>query len=66
MTDNDTTKKTVKSAALRLITRGKITKSEAALLSGATKQLVQYWCRNIDEKAARKKYLARLWERATR
>jgi hypothetical protein len=62
VTKNDTTK----AAVLSLLSRGLITKSEAALLAGVSKQLVQHWSRDIDCHKARSAYMAAIWSKATK
>jgi hypothetical protein len=55
-------------AALALLRRGLVTQSEAAMLTGASKQLVRHWClrRGIDTAAAREAYLRKAWRAALR
>jgi hypothetical protein len=54
--------------ALDLLRKGVITQSEAAALTGASKQLVRHWClrRGIDCATAREAYLRKTWHRALR
>jgi hypothetical protein len=53
-------------AALALLRKGLVTQSEAAKLTGASKQLVRHWClrRKINTAAAREAYLRRVWRDA--
>jgi len=61
---DDTTKQQVaKAAAMRLLSRGLITKAEAASLAGVSRQLVQHWARGLPVDAQREATLARLWDR---
>jgi hypothetical protein len=55
-------------AALALLRKGLVTQSEAAELTGASKQLVRHWClrRGIDTGAARAAYLRKTWRQALR
>lgn len=62
MTSDDTTKH----AALKLLERGLVTKSEAAKLAGVSRMLMQHWAREIDVEAARGAVLLKLWGRSTR
>jgi hypothetical protein len=54
--------------ALELLRKGWVTQSEAAALTGASKQLVRHWClrRKIDVAAAREAHLRRIWRDALR
>jgi hypothetical protein len=54
--------------ALSLLRKGVVTQSEAAALTGASKQLVRHWClrRGIDCAAAREAYLRKTWRKALR
>jgi hypothetical protein len=54
--------------ALALLREGLVTQSEAAALTGASKQLVRHWClrRGIDTGAAREACLRKTWQRALR
>ncbi len=60
MASDDSTK----AAALYLIERGELTQSEAARLSGISRQLMRYWCRDIDPDKARAAYMSRVWKKA--
>lgn len=54
-----------KAAAVELVGRGYATIAEVAELAGVSHQIARFWVRNLDWKAARRKYLARLWNRRT-
>jgi hypothetical protein len=60
MANDDTTKR----AVLKLLRRGQVNPTEAARLSGRSRQIITHWARELPD--ARPAYLARLWERATR
>lgn len=53
-------------AALILLKRGAATQAETAELAGVTRQRLAFWVQraNIDCGAARKRALAKLWEKA--
>jgi predicted HTH domain antitoxin len=51
----------VQRKAVSLLQRGLVTLAEAARLSGASRQRVEYWAREIDLKARRQAVLKRLW-----
>jgi len=55
-----------KEAALKLLSQGKITLTEAARRCGESRQTVTYWARGIDLAAAREIYLKRIWREALR
>ena len=56
---DDSTKQTV----LKLLGRGLLTYSEAARLSGRSKQIIRFWAKDLATDA-RQKYLSRLWAKA--
>ena len=55
-----------KHAALKLVSRGLTTQSEAAMLAGITRQLMRYWCSDIDVEKARNEYLWNLWRKTVK
>lgn len=55
---------TIKRAALKLLTRGLVTQSEAARLAGVSRQLMKHWARDIPIDRNREAVLARLWRGA--
>lgn len=61
MTPNDNTR----AKALKLLTRGLITMSDAAELASTSRQLVRYWCKcaGIDPAKRRAAYLRKLWRK---
>lgn len=64
-TTPDTTKDpAAKRAALSLLTRGLITKSEASQLAGVSRQLIQHWSRDIPVEENRQAVIAKLWRQA--
>lgn len=58
MTNENNTKR----AVLKLLKRGQVTPSEAARLSGRSRQIVSHWAKDLPD--ARPEYLAKLWQRA--
>lgn len=62
MTEHDITKR----AALALLRRGLITKSEAARLAGISRQLMGHWAKDIRSEEAREAVLMRLWRSQTK
>lgn len=56
----------VKRAAISLLTRGLITKAEAARLAGVTPQAVQKWTKAMPVTKTREAVLAKLWNREIR
>ena len=63
-TTPDTTKDpAAKAAAIDLLMRGLISKSEAARLAGVSKQLVQHWARDIPVDRNRNAVISKLWRK---
>ena len=58
MTNDDSTKK----AVISLLRRGLATHSEAAHLSGRSRQIVAHWAKDLPD--TRAEYLAKQWQRA--
>lgn len=52
-------------AAIKLLATGLASPAEVANISGASKQLVRYWCNTagINWRKARKAYLTKAWRR---
>jgi hypothetical protein len=62
MTSDDTTKDpAAKAAAIALLSKGLVTKAEAARLAGVSKQLMQHWAADIDTERNRNALLSKLW-----
>lgn len=66
MAVKDTTTKDphAKAAAVLLLSRGLITKSEAAELAGVSRQLIQHWTRGIPVDQNRSAMIAKLWRKS--
>jgi hypothetical protein len=62
-TSDDSTDQARK-AARRMLARGVCTPAEAAELAGVSRQLMRYWAKGIDWKAARTEYLRRRFDRS--
>jgi len=60
------TSEDIKAAAIRLLVRGIITKSEAARLAGVSRQMVNKWAKGIPWERNRAAYLAGVWKKVTR
>ena len=58
MTNDDSTKR----AVLSILRRGLATQSEAARLSGRSRQIVAHWARDLPD--TRAEYLAKTWKSA--
>jgi hypothetical protein len=58
---NDTLSKT---AALALLSRGLVSKSEAARLAGVSRQLMRHWSKGIKAEKAREAVLTKLWRKS--
>lgn len=66
-TSDDTTKDpAAKAAAMALLTKGLISKSEAARLAGVSKQLMQHWAKDIPVERNRDTVLTKLWSKELR
>lgn len=62
MTTIDTTKDaSAKAAALALLSKGLITRAEAAKLAGISRQLSRHWAKGVKDR--REVILAKLWAR---
>lgn len=59
MANDDRTKR----AALSLLARGLVSRTEAAKLAGVSKQLMGHWAKDLDVEKAREAALAKLWAR---
>jgi hypothetical protein len=67
MTSEDTTKDpAAKAAAIGLLTKGLVTKSEAARLAGVSRQLVRHWAKDIPVDRNREAVLTKLWRNEIR
>lgn len=60
MTHDDITK----AAALALLSKGLVSKSEAARLAGVSRQLMRHWSQGIQADKLRNEVLAKLWRQA--
>lgn len=66
-TTPDTTKDpAAKRAAVSLLSRGLVTKSEAAELAGVSRQLIQHWAKDIPVEQSRREVVSKLWRKAIR
>ena len=65
-TKDNTKDPDAKRAALALLSKGLITKAEAADLAGVSRQLVQHWARDIPIDKARNAILGKLWRQEMR
>jgi DNA-binding XRE family transcriptional regulator len=62
--DNTTKDPAAKRAAIDLLRRGLITKSEAAELAGVSRQLIQHWAKDVRVDENRQTVITRLWRKA--
>jgi hypothetical protein len=63
MTKDDTTKDpAAKRAAIALLTKGLITRAEAAKLAGVSRQLARHWAKDIPEQN-RDAVITKLWSK---
>ena len=65
-TKDNTKDPDAKRAAIALLSKGLISKSEAADLAGVSRQLVQHWARDIPIDKARNTILGKLWRQEMR
>jgi hypothetical protein len=61
-----TTTDTIKAAALYMLRNGLASYQEIAQLSGRSRQVIRVWGKKVDAKAARKRYLRKIWIDARR